>query len=64
MEKMKPGELRQFFYSTSSPELLGRIFIVVSARETSTDILVNGVLHRNCDLAFVKHNSKAINETG
>ena len=64
MEKMKPGELRQFFYSTSSPELLGRIFVVINTRETSTDILVNGVLHRNCDLAFVKHNSKAINETG
>ena len=64
MEKMKPGELRQFFYSTSSPELLGRIFVVINTRETSTVILVNGVLHRNCDLAFVKHNSKAINETG
>ena len=64
MEKMKQGELRQFFYSTSSPELLGKIFIVISTRETSTDILVNGVLHRNCDLVFVQCNSKAINETG
>ena len=64
MEKMKPGELRQFFYSTSSPELLGRIFVVINTRETSTDILVNGVLHRNCDLVFVQRNSKAIDETG
>ena len=64
MEKMKPGELRQFFYSTSSPESSGRIFIVISARETLADILVNGVLHRNCDLVFVQCNSKAINETG
>ena len=64
MEKMKPGELRQFFYSTSSPELLGRIFVVINARETLADILVNGVLHRNCDLVFVQRNSKAIDETG
>ena len=64
MEKMKPGELRQFFYSTSSPELLGRIFVVINSRETLADILVNGVLHRNCDLVFVQRNSKAIDETG
>ena len=64
MEKMKPGELRQFFYRTSSQESSGKIFVVINARETSTDILVNGVLHRNCDLVFVQRNSKAINEAG
>lgn len=62
MEKMKPGELRQFFYGAGTME--GKIFVVISARETLADILVNGVLHRNCDLVFVQRNSKAINETG
>ena len=64
MEKMKQGELRQFFYSTGPMEFSGKVFVVINTRETLADILVNGVLHRNCDLVFVQRNSKAIDETG
>lgn len=64
---MKPGELRQFFFSAKAgtePDISGRVFLVVSARQTTADFLMDGVLHKSWDIRYLNSNSKVISETG
>lgn len=67
MEKMKNGELRQFFLSAKSwsgPEVAGKVFLVVSARQTSADVLMDGILYKGWSIDYLNSNSKVIDETG
>lgn len=66
MEKMKNGELRQFFLSAKSrlgPEFAGKVFLVVNARQTAADFLMDGILHKGWSIDFLASNSKVIDET-
>ena len=60
---MKPGELRQFFWSAPA-SVAGQIFLVIGARQTLADFLMDGNLYKNWDINFVELNSKVIDETG
>ena len=60
---MKRGELRQFFWS-APPPLRGQIFLVIGARQTLADFLMDGRLYKEWNLDFIKCNSKVINEAG
>jgi hypothetical protein len=58
---MKAGELRQFLWIAPST-VRGQIFLVISARQTLADFLMDGNLYKNWDINFVESNSKAIDE--
>ena len=60
---MKAGDLRQFYHHLEQ-DLRGKLFLVVSTRQTLCDFLVDGKLQRNYDVLFVKHNSRVIDESG
>ncbi len=60
---MKRGELRQFFWS-APPTVRGQIFLVINARQTLADFLMDGRLYKEWNLDFIKSNSKVIDETG
>ena len=60
---MKPGELRQFLWSAPA-DLRGKIFLVIDARQTLADFLMDGSLYKGWNLDFIKSNSKVIDETG
>jgi hypothetical protein len=60
---MKQGELRQFFWS-APPTVRGQIFLVIGARQTLADFLMDGNLYKGWNLDFVESNSKVIDETG
>jgi len=60
---MKRGELRQFLWS-APPTVRGQIFLVIGARQTLADFLMDGNLYKNWDINFVELNSKVIDETG
>jgi|688.fasta_scaffold858823_2 hypothetical protein len=60
---MKRGELRQFLWS-APPTVRGQIFLVIDARQTLADFLMDGNLYKNWDINFVELNSKVIDETG
>ena len=59
---MKAGELRQFLWSAQAP-LAGKIFLVISSRQTLADFLMGGNLYKGWNLDFIKSNSKVIDET-
>jgi hypothetical protein len=58
---MKSGELRQFLRS-APPTVRGQIFLVIGARQTLADFLMDGNLYKNWDINFVELNSKVIDE--
>jgi hypothetical protein len=58
---MKAGELRQFLWSAPFPTT-GKIFLVISSRQTRADFLMDGNLYKNWDLFFIERNSKVIDE--
>ena len=58
---MKTGELRQFFWSAPA-SVAGQIFLVIGARQTLADFLMDGRLYKEWNLDFVKCNSKVIDE--
>ena len=60
---MKPGELRQFLWS-APPTVRGKIFLVIGARQTLADFLMDSRLYKNWDINFVESNSKVIDEAG
>ena len=60
---MKAGELRQFLWSAPAP-VTGKIFVVIGARQTLADFLMDGKFYKNWDINFVERNSKVIDETG
>ena len=60
---MKRGELRQFLWSAPA-DVRGKIFLVIGARQTLADFLMDGRLYKNWDINFVESNSKVIDETG
>jgi hypothetical protein len=60
---MKAGELRQFLWSAQAP-LAGKIFLVISSRQTLADFLMDGKLCKNWNIFFIKSNSKVIDEAG
>ena len=60
---MKPGELRQFFWSAPAA-VAGKTFLVIGARQTLADFLMDGNLYKGWNLDFVESNSKVIDETG
>ena len=60
---MKAGELRQFLWSAPAP-VRGKTFLVIGARQTRADILMDGKLYKNWDINFVERNSKVIDEAG
>lgn len=68
MKKMKSGELRRFFLSartgTKSPDIGGRVFLVISARQTSADFLMDGVLYKGWSIKFLLSSSSVIDEAG
>lgn len=64
MEKMKNGELRQFFLSAKSWYGAGKVFLIVSARQTSADFLMDGILYKGWSIDYLNSNSKVIDETG
>ncbi len=59
---MKQGELRQFFWS-APPTVRGKIFLVIGARQTLADFMMDGSLYKGWNLDFIKSNSKVIDET-
>ena len=59
---MKRGELRQFLWSAPA-DVRGKIFLVIGARQTLADFLMDGRLYKNWDINFVESNSKVIDET-
>ena len=59
---MKPGELRQFLW-TAPAGVAGEIFVVISARQTLADFLMDGNLYKNWDINFVERHSKVIDES-
>jgi len=58
---MKSSELRQFFWS-APPTVRGKTFLVIDARQTLADFLMDGRLYKNWDINFVESNSKVIDE--
>jgi hypothetical protein len=58
---MQPGELRQFLWSAPAV-VAGKIFLVIGARQTLADFLMDGYLYKEWDLNFVESNSKVIDE--
>ena len=70
MEKMKNGELRQFFLSANAGvisdvvDIAGKVFLVVSARQTAADFLMDGILYRAWSIHFLNRNSKVIDGQG
>jgi hypothetical protein len=60
---VKRGELRQFLWSAPA-DVRGKIFLVIGARQTLTDFLMDGRLYKKWHINFVERNSKVIDETG
>jgi hypothetical protein len=60
---MKRGELRQFLWSAPAP-LTGKIFLVISSRQTLADFLMDGKVCKNWNINFIESNSKVIDEAG
>ena len=60
---MRPGDIRQFLWSAPVP-LTGKTFLVIDARQTLTDFLMDGKLCKNWNIFFIKSNSKVIDEAG
>lgn len=58
---MKRGELRQFFWS-APPTVRGKTFLVIDARQTLADFMMDGRLYKEWNLDFIKCNSKVIDE--
>jgi len=63
---MKNGELRQFFLSAkagthpSVADIAGKIFLVVSARQSEADFLMDGILYQRWNIYFLNSNSEVI----
>jgi hypothetical protein len=60
---MKRGELRQFLWSAPVP-LTGKTFLVIDARQTLTDFLMDGKLCKNWNIFFIRSHSRSVDETG
>ena len=58
---MRRGDLRQFLWIAPTP-VAGKIFLVIGARQTLADFLMDGNLYKEWNLSFVESNSKVINE--
>ncbi len=60
---MKRGELRQFLWSAPVP-LTGKIFLVISSRQTLADFLMDGKLCKNWNIFFIRSHSRPVDEKG
>lgn len=68
---MKNGELRRFFLSANAGAhpngrdyIAGKVFLVVSARQTAADFLMDGILHKGWSIHFLNSNSEVIDGQG
>ena len=59
---MKRGELRQFLWSAPA-DVRGKIFLVIGARQTLADFLMDGKVCKNWNINFIESNSKVIDES-
>lgn len=63
---MKNGELRQFFLSAhaGNHNVSGKVFLIVSARQTAADFLMDGILYKGWSIHFLNSNSGVIDGQG
>lgn len=58
---MKSGELRQFLW-TAPAGVAGEIFVVISARQTLADFLMDGKVCKNWNIFFIRSHSRPVDE--